>query len=113
MIQVARLSYCMRMCIYEIFDVHCLKLTVLTWTDQENSVMGVLTMFFRDQWDSGESHGFRTTSMADTSQTTVDSGKTFFIFPLILVRLAWGLKQIPQENESNMPILCDFRTSSG
>ena len=32
------------------------------------------------------------------------------IFPLILVRFAWGLKQIPRKNDSNMTNVCDFRT---
>ena len=33
------------------------------------------------------------------------------IFLLILVRLAWGLKQIPRKNNNNMPIVCDFLTN--
>ena len=38
-------------------------------------------------------------------------GKTVFdIFPLILIRLAWGLKQKPRKNESNMSIFSNFRT---
>ena len=39
---------------------------------------------------------------------TLYSGKLFLIFLLILIRLALGLKQIPQENESNMSIFSDF-----
>ena len=30
------------------------------------------------------------------------------IFPLILIRFAWGLKHIPRENENNMSILRDL-----
>ena len=41
--------------------------------------------------------------------TPLGSGKTL-IFLLILVRFAWGLKQIPQKNESNMPIFIDLQT---
>ena len=33
-----------------------------------------------------------------------------FIFPLILVGLAWGLKQILRKNDCNMPNVCDFQT---
>ena len=32
------------------------------------------------------------------------------IFPLILVRFALDLKQIPKENDSNRHTACDFRT---
>ena len=32
------------------------------------------------------------------------------IFPIILVRFAWGLKQIPQKNDNNWPIICDLGT---
>ena len=32
------------------------------------------------------------------------------LFPLMLVRFAWGLKQIPWKKDNNMPIACDFRT---
>ena len=40
----------------------------------------------------------------------LDSGKLSLIYPLILVRFAWGLKQIPRENDSNRSIVCDFQT---
>ena len=33
------------------------------------------------------------------------------IFPLILVRFAWDLKQIHRKNNSNMPKVCDIRTN--
>ena len=32
------------------------------------------------------------------------------IFPLILIRFAWGLKQIPRKNESNTSTCSNFRT---
>ena len=34
------------------------------------------------------------------------------IFPLILIRFAWGLKLIPLTNGSNMSIFSDFRTNT-
>ena len=49
-------------------------------------------------YSHGESYEIKTTTMADTIEKTADSGKTFLIFPLVLVRMAWGLKQIPPEN---------------
>ena len=33
----------------------------------------------------------------------IDLGKTFFMFPLILMRFVWDLKQIPRKNDSNTP----------
>ena len=40
----------------------------------------------------------------------IDLCETFFDIPLILVRFALGLKQIPWKDDSNMPIICNFRT---
>ena len=56
------------------------------------------------QVHGGESRDFKTT-MADTIENPVDSGKPFFDISLILVRLAWGLKQIPRKNNSNTRIM--------
>ena len=55
-------------------------------------------------YQGGESGDFKTTTMA-----SIQVGLSL-IFPFILVRFAWGLKQIPRKNDSNMPILCDFQT---
>ena len=45
-----------------------------------------------------ESHDFKTTTMADTvGGKSVDSGRLSLTFPLILVRFAWDLKQIPRK----------------
>ena len=54
----------------------------------------------------------KTTTMADTIEKSHRFRLDFFfIFPLILVRLAWGLKQIPRKkNDSNMPNVRDFQT---
>ena len=52
-----------------------------------------------------------TTTMADTIEKIVNPGKiSLKRFPLMLVRFAWGLKQITRENDNNMPIVCDLRT---
>ena len=48
--------------------------------------------------------------MADTFQNPSIQVRLSLIFPLILIGLAWGLKQIPPENESNMSISSDFQT---
>ena len=54
----------------------------------------------------GESRDCKTTTMADI----IEKPRRFRIFPIILVRFARVLKQIPREKDSNMPIVCDFRT---
>ena len=43
--------------------------------------------------------------MADTCQNTSIQVSLSLIFPLILIRLTWGLKQIPRKNESKMSSL--------
>ena len=48
--------------------------------------------------------------MADTCQNPSIQLRLSLIFPLILIRLALGLKQIPRKNESNMSVFCDFQT---
>ena len=40
--------------------------------------------------------------MEDTFQNPSIQVRLSLVFPLILIRLAWGLKQIPRKNESNM-----------
>ena len=59
-----------------------------------------------------EPRDFKPTTMADTSVTIVDSGtcRLSLIFPFILVKFSWGLKQMPGKYGSNMPMLCDFLT---
>ena len=47
--------------------------------------------------------------MAGSCQNASIQVRLSLIFPLILIRLAWGLKQIPGKNESNMPIFGDFQ----
>ena len=47
--------------------------------------------------------------MADSCQTPLIQERLYLIFPLILIRLTWGLKQIPREKESNMSILVTFK----
>ena len=58
-----------------------------------------------------ESRDFKTITMADTIEKIVDSGKISLIYQLILLRFAWGLKQISQKNDRNMPIVCNLRTN--
>ena len=58
----------------------------------------------------GESLDLRTSKNGEFLSKSLDSGKTFSIFPLILIRLAWGLKQIPPQNESSMSIVSIFQT---
>ena len=48
--------------------------------------------------------------MADTFQNPWIPVRLSLISPLILIRLAWGLKQIPRKNESDMSIFSDFLT---
>ena len=57
----------------------------------------------------GESCYFRLLKIAVTCQNPSIQVRLSLIFPLMLTRLAWGLKQIPQKNESNMSIFCDFQ----
>ena len=52
-----------------------------------------------------------TLKMADTCQNRSIQVRLSLIYPLILIRLAWGLKQIPRKNESNMSIFNDFQIS--
>ena len=47
--------------------------------------------------------------MADSCQNPLIQERLSLVFPLILIKLAWGLKQIPQKNESNMSLFSDFR----
>ena len=49
------------------------------------------------QWHSGESHDFRTTTMADTSQPTVHSGKTFFDISVNTGQIAMGFEAVTPE----------------
>ena len=51
--------------------------------------------------------------MADTSQNLSIQVRLSLIFLLILIRMAWGLKQIPRKNVSNISILGTFRLGSG
>ena len=51
---------------------------------------------------SGESRDFRILKKADSCENPSIEVRLTLIFPLILIRLAWGLKQIPRQNESNM-----------
>ena len=46
--------------------------------------------------------------MADNYQNPSIQVRLSLIFPLILIRLAWGLKQISRKNKSNMSILATF-----
>ena len=48
--------------------------------------------------------------MADTCQNPLIQVRLSLIIPLILIRMAWGLKQIPRKNESNMSIFSDFQS---
>ena len=59
----------------------------------------------------GESCDFKITTMADTIEKKTPSiqARLSLIFSLILVRFAWGLKQIPRKNDSKMPIICNIR----
>ena len=57
----------------------------------------------------GESLDFKTTTMADTCQIPSIQVRLSLIFPFILVRFAWDLKQIQQKHDSNIPIVCDLR----
>ena len=58
----------------------------------------------------GESGDFRGLKMADTLQKPSIQVRLSLIFPLKLIRLAWGLKHIAQKNESKMSIFSDFQT---
>ena len=60
----------------------------------------------------GESHDFRGLKMADSCLNPSIQVRLSWIFPLILIRLAWGLKQIPRKNESNMPIFIFIQTKT-
>ena len=48
--------------------------------------------------------------MPDSCQNPSIQAKLSLIFPLILIRLAWDLKQISQKIYSNMSIFWDFQT---
>ena len=61
----------------------------------------------------GESRDFTGLKMADTYQNFLIQVRISLIFSLIQIRLAWGLKQKPQKNDSNMSILATFRQRSG
>ena len=52
---------------------------------------------------STKSWDFRGLKMADTCQNPSIQVRLSMIFPLILARFAWGLKQIPQNNETKCP----------
>ena len=49
--------------------------------------------------------------MADTCQNPSIQVRLSMIFPSILIRFAWKLKQISRKNESNMSVLSDFLTN--
>ena len=59
---------------------------------------------------SGESRDLRALKMADSCQNPSIQVRLSLIFPLILTRLAWGLKQIPLIHGRNMCIFSDFQT---
>ena len=48
--------------------------------------------------------------MADICQKPLIQVKRSLIFPLILIRYTWGLKQIPWKRNRNVPILIEFQT---
>ena len=50
--------------------------------------------------------------MADTFQNNSIQARLSLIFPLLEIRLAWGLKQIPRKNKRHMSIFNDFLTKS-
>ena len=59
----------------------------------------------------GESPDFKTTTMADhIEKKPVDSGKTFFETSVNTGQICMGFEADTPENDSNMPIVCDFRT---
>ena len=68
---------------------------------------GILCPFLH----AGESHDFQGFKMADTIENLSIQVRLSLIYPLILVRFAWGLKQIPWNNNSIISILSDFRTN--
>ena len=51
--------------------------------------------------------------MADTIENPVHSGYPFFDIPLKLIRLTWGLKQMPLKNDSNISLYAIFKQRSG
>ena len=63
-------------------------------------------------YHGGESHDFRRLKMADTYQDPSIQVRLSLIFSLILIRLPWGLKQIPRKNDIKMSILATFRQRS-
>ena len=66
----------------------------------------VLTLSFMNIHHNGESRDFKTTTKAGTIENPSIQVGLSLTFPLILIRLAWGLKKIHQKNESNMFIHC-------
>ena len=56
----------------------------------------------------GESSDLRGIKMAGTCQNPSIQLKLSVIFPLILIRLACDMKQIPRKNEGNRSILTTF-----
>ena len=61
----------------------------------------------------GESQDFKTTTMADTIEKASIQVRLFFIFPLILIRLTWGLMQIRAIIKAACPLYATFRQRSG
>ena len=51
--------------------------------------------------------------MADTCQNLSIQVRLSLIVLLILIRMAWGLKQIPRKNVTTFPYLATFRQRSG
>ena len=72
------------------------------------------TVYFTSIYTAENHVTSKTTTMVDTIEKPhIDSVRLSLIFPLKLVRFAWGLTQIhvPQKNDSSIPIVCDFRTN--
>ena len=61
----------------------------------------------------GESRDFRGLKMADTCQNPSFQVRLSLIFPLIQIRLTWGLRQIPRKNEIKCRSFVTFRQRSG
>ena len=50
--------------------------------------------------------------MAHTIEKTIDSGKTFFDISINTGQICMGLVADTPENDSDRPIVCDFRTKN-
>ena len=68
-------------------------------------------MCFDNNWIEGEDTAENQTTMADTIEKPVDSGKTVFGISVNTGQICMGFEADARKNDSNNPIVCDFQRS--